>query len=43
MLFYLQNRRNVEGRLSNQELWDLAAREGGAAALRIKSGAVKLI
>jgi muconolactone D-isomerase len=43
MLFYLQMRWNVEGRLSNRELWDLEATEGAAAVEQIKSGAVKCI
>jgi muconolactone delta-isomerase len=43
MLFYLQMRWNVEGRLNNQQLWQLETAEGDAAATHIKSGAVKAI
>jgi muconolactone D-isomerase len=41
MLFYLQMRWDVEGRLDNEHLWKLVAKEGEAAAIHIKSGALK--
>ena len=43
MLFYLQMRWNVEGRLSNEELWALETREGDYAAEAVRLGIVRSI
>jgi len=43
MLFYLQMRWNVEGRLNNEELWALETREGDYAREAVKLGLVKSI
>lgn len=41
MLFYLQMRWNVEGRLSQDELWALEAKEGEYAQAAVAGGTVK--
>jgi len=41
--FTLQMRWNVEGRLNNQQLWELEAKEGAAAIEQMKAGAWKCI
>lgn len=41
MLFYLQMRWNVEGRLSDDELWALESKEGDYAEVAVEMGMVK--
>lgn len=43
MLFYIQMRWNIEGRLSLDELWEIEAREGEYAKAAIGMGLVKSI
>lgn len=43
MLFYIQMRWNIEGRLSPDELWDLEAKEGEYAQVAVSMGKVKSI
>jgi len=43
MLFYIQMRWNVEGRLTNEELWALETTEGDYAKEAVKMGLVKSI
>lgn len=43
MLFYIQMRWNIEGRLSQDELWDLEAKEGEYAKVAVSIGLVKSI
>lgn len=40
MLFYVQMRWNIEGRLSEEELWNLEAQEAEQAQKTIESGMV---
>jgi muconolactone D-isomerase len=41
MLFYVQMRWNIDGRLSFDELWDLEAKEAETAKQTIESGMVQ--
>lgn len=43
MLFYLQMRWNVEGRMTNEEVWALETREGEYAKVAVGMGMVKSI
>ena len=43
MLFYIQMRWNIEGRLSQEELWELESTEGEYAKAAVSMGLVKSI
>ena len=43
ILYYLQMRWNVEGRLSNDQLWALESKEGDYAKVAVETGVVKCI